>query len=243
MEWQDQGIVVAVRPHGESSAVVHLLTQNHGLYAGYMKGAQSARGRGILQLGNVVEARWASRIEDSLGSLSLQLEATPGLATWHDARKMLSLQSACAVIHQTLPEREAFTGVYEGMRAYLDMLDGDLWPQGYIVWEINILRALGFGIDVSQCAVTGSTDDLHYISPRSGKAVSVAGAGEYGNRMLSLPSFLSGRGVGNDDDIAAGLKMTGYFLEKHVFHAVHKGIPDARIKLYEAFAPKEAMVG
>ena len=117
MDWQDDGIIVSVRPHGESSAIVHLLTREHGLCAGYVRGGQGKTLRGMLQVGNGVYARWFSRNDDALGSYTLEMTDAASLTTWHDPKKLQTLQSACAIVHQSLPERQYIGGMYEGLRA------------------------------------------------------------------------------------------------------------------------------
>lgn len=237
MDWQDDGIIVSVRPHGEASAIVHLLTREHGLCAGYVRGGQGKSMRGMLQVGNGVYARWFSRNDDSLGSYTLEMTDAASITAWHDPVKLRTLQSACAVIHHSLPERQHIGGMYDGLRALLDTFDSDFWSQAHILWEMQVLRALGFGIDLSRCAVTGQNDNLAYVSPRTGKAVSRDGAGEYADRMLKIPSFLLGQNDNSPDAIADGLKMTGYFLEKHVFGSLNKPVPDVRVKLFEGYLP------
>jgi DNA repair protein RecO (recombination protein O) len=234
--WQDQGIVLAVRRHGESGAIVALLTQNHGRAAGYVRGAQGSKMRGTLEAGNIVDATWQARTTDSLGAFALELSAAPAATFMQDPLKLAALQSACALCDAALPEREGHPGLFHGLGALLEILQGDVWGPAYVMWEIALLRELGFSLDFSRCAGGGDAQNLVYISPKTGRAVSREAGALYKDRLLDLPAFLRpGRAVGDESDILTGLRLTGYFLEHWVFTHHTKGVPEARLRFQERF--------
>ena len=233
--WDDEGIILSVRPHGETGAVVSLLTRDHGRAMGYVYGAVSARTRGIIELGNTVAARWSAKSSDQLGTFTLEQEKSCLSAVLGDPVKLTALQSACALADKVLPEREVHSGVFEGLRALLMSFDTEVWAPTYIYWELGLLREIGFGLDLATCAVTDTVDDLVYVSPKSGRAVSRAAAGVYKDKMLNLPPFLRGSGGFGDEDILNGLRLTGHFLLHRVFSQSNTNLPDARLRLEEKF--------
>lgn len=235
ISWQDTGIVLCVRPHGENGGIATLLTQGHGRAAGYVHGATSARVRGALEAGNIVSARWQAKSHDQLGTYALELEESATAHVMDDPVKLTALQSACALADRTLPEHEAHPGVYEGMRALLASFRTEVWAAAYIYWEIGLLRELGFGLDLTRCVVTGVTDNLVYVSPKSGCAVSESAGKEYKDRLLRLPPFLRGQGTMEDADILNGLKLTGHFLLHRVFSQANSNLPEPRLRLEEKY--------
>jgi DNA repair protein RecO (recombination protein O) len=216
MEWLDEAIVLSARPHGETASIVVLLTAEHGCHAGLVPGGQGRKAQGLLQSGNEVKARWRARLLDHLGVFSLELtEAHP--AAWLDEACVLNLiASACAITEASLPERQAMGGVYAGLKALFSISDPDLWGPAYVKWELGLLRALGYGLDFSRCALTGETEGLSFVSPRTGRAVTREAAAPYRDKLLTLPAFLTGGGW-DDNSIVQGLELTGHFLERHVF--------------------------
>jgi DNA repair protein RecO (recombination protein O) len=217
MEWNDEGIVLSARPHGENAAVVTLLTAAHGRHAGMAPGGQGRTARPMLQLGNRVQAQWRARVIDQLGTYTLDLTAAQA-ALWLDAPEIISIiSSACAVTEASLPERQPLPGIYAGLATLLALQDGDLWAPVYIKWEMNLLQALGYGLDLSQCAGGGDADNLTYVSPRTGRAVSREAGKPYHDKLFPLPSFLLGGGEWGAAEIVQGLEMTGHFLSRHIF--------------------------
>lgn len=234
----DNAIILHLRPHGESAAVLRLLTRQRGRFAGYVHGARS-RGalRGVLDLGNIVQARWQSRAEDQLGSFTVEMEQAIGPFLFDDPRKLLCVQSMCAILDAVLPEREPHPALFDGTAAFLQAFDGAHWPAAYVVWEMALLAELGFGLDLSQCAVTGAQEGLEYVSPKSGRAVCGAAAGEYKDRLLALPDFLKGGDNDDGGEILKGLQMTGHFLRHRVFDAVNQDLPAPRHVFEGRFRP------
>lgn len=236
IEWEDTGIVLSVRSHGETGGIVSLLTENHGRAAGYVYGASSARTRGVMEIGNRVAVHWQARSADQLGQFKLELEKSAAADVMDEAVKLTALQSACALLDKTLPENENHPSVYEGLKALLAAFGGDFWAPSYVFWEIGLLRELGFGIDLSRCVVTGDMDELIYVSPKSGCAVSKAAGEIYKEKLLRLPSFLRGEARFEKEDILEGLKLTGYFLLHRVFLQAYGQLPESRQRLEEKFS-------
>lgn len=236
-QWQDQGIILQVRAHGENGAVVSLLTPHLGRVAGYVRGAGSSKMRGTLEIGNLVDARWSARTEGQLGSYTLELSKNHAAGVMDDSLKLGALQSACALCHDTLPEREVHEGLYHGLLALFEMLQGEVWGAAYVMWEIALLRELGFSLDLTKCAGGGDAATLAYVSPKTGRAVSYAQAQPYKEKLLELPSFLKPNGGPcEDEDVITGLKLTGYFLEHWVFAHHSNGPSTERLRLFDRFA-------
>ncbi len=235
-QWRDQGYVLSVRPHGESGAVVSLLTEQYGRHAGFVHGAQSSKKRAMMEPGTRVTAEWKSRVSDQLGNFTLEQESGINFAILQDPLRLGALMSACALCDVTLPEREAHPGLFHGFHTLMGMMDQDIWAAAYIYWEIALLKELGYGLDLARCAGGGDTQTLAYVSPKSGRAVSYAVAEPYKERLLELPAFLKPNGGPYDpEEIAKGLKMTAHFLEHRVFAHHTKGMPEARFRFEQRF--------
>jgi len=234
MEWNDDGIVLSARKHGESSAIVTLLTRDHGRHAGLVRGGSGRRARGIYQPGNRLTARWSARLAEHLGTLGCELTESVAATLMSDPLKLAGLSAACAVAETSLPEREPHAPVFEGLAALLGAFHETGWPSAYVKWELGLLKELGFGLDLSACAATGVTEDLTYVSPKSARAVSTEAAEPYKKSLLVLPAFLLIAGAaGEPGEVADGLTLTGHFLERHVYgHQSHQ-LPPARQRLFE----------
>lgn len=235
MDWSDEGIVLGARLHGETGLVVTLLTRSHGRHSGFVPGGISRRAKPIWQSGNLVEVAWRARITEQLGNYSGELREAHAARVLDNAMELSGLSAACAVIDTALPEREPHPAVFEGFRAFLSALGHAGWPAIYARLELGLLQELGFGLDLDKCAVTGSTEDLAYISPKTGRAVSRQAAGPYKERLLPLPAFLSTGGLPVDDsELGQGFDVTGHFLERHVFWPHNKPLPPARVRFMES---------
>ena len=190
--------------------------------------------RGVLEPGNRVHVRWRARLEEHLGSFECDMVANISAGLLDDPLRLSALQALCAVAEAALPERERHAAIYAGMLDLLHALGGDAWPGRYVRWELALLADLGFGLNLSACAATGSNDDLTYVSPKSGRAVSASAGEPYRDRLLSLPGFLLREqqipGVG---EVAVGLALTGYFLDRHVLEPHGKALPLARGRLVD----------
>jgi DNA repair protein RecO (recombination protein O) len=234
MLWQDEGIILAVRRHGESSAVVSVFTALHGRHAGLARGAASRRALPVHQIGNLVHATWRARLADQLGSFSLELVRPVAALLLDQPDRLAGLGAACALLEAGLPERDPHPSLYKVLGALIvalledDPAAEEAWWQHYVGFELDLLADLGFGLDLTACAVTGSRDDLAYVSPRTGRAVSRDAAGPYVDRLLPLPGFLLGREPADPGQIRAALQLTGAFLRRHLFDVSDSGVPRAR---------------
>ncbi|MCH9000561.1 MAG: DNA repair protein RecO [Proteobacteria bacterium] len=239
MNWSDEGIVLSARRHGENSVVVQLLTRAQGRHAGLVRGGQGKRARGIYQPGNLVAARWSARLPEHLGNYTCELVEAHAARVFDDPARLAALSAAAALAETALPEREPHAACYEGFLALLAALPGDHWAEVYVRWELALLAELGFGLDLTSCAAGGANDQLAYVSPKSGRAVSLAAGEPYRDKLLALPGFLAGRGGGGAEEVEQGLALTGFFLERHVFAPHHRDLPAARRRLAERFpAPR-----
>lgn len=236
MKWEDEAIVLAARPHGETAIVAQLLTRDHGRHAGLVRGGQGARLRGIYQAGNRVAATWSGRLAEHLGSLECELECSYMARVLDDSDRLAALSAATAVCEGAMPEREPHRACFEGLMALLEALEGDHWAEVYVRWEMAFLAELGFGLDLSRCAAGVENDQLAYVSPKSGRAVSLSAGAPYREKLLRLPGFLVGRGEGGPEAVAEGLALTGFFLERHLFHPHDKPLPAARQRLEQRIA-------
>lgn len=234
LEWQDSGIILSVRGHGETGGLVSILTRDHGRAMGYVYGATSTKMRGVLEPGNLVSIDWKAKSHDQLGTFTLELEKSIAADVMDDAAKLTAMQAACVLADKTMPEREKHTGMYEGTKALMGSFATDIWAPTYIYWELGLLRELGFGLDLSKCAATGAVDNLIYVSPKSGCAVSAAAGEIYKEKLLAMPAFLRGEGF-EESDILNGLKLTGHFLLHRVFSQSNANLPESRLRLEEKF--------
>ncbi len=193
MEWSDDAIVLSSRPHGETGAILELLTRDHGRHAGLVRGGASRRVKPALQPGNSVHVHWRARLEEHLGNFICELARARAGELMDSRERLPGLNAFTAITSAAMPEREAHAAVFLGGEVLLDAMmaeDAAHWMTLYIRWEVGLLEALGFGLDLSECAATGATTGLTYVSPKSGRAVSRDGAGIYAARLFALPAFL-----------------------------------------------------
>lgn len=230
MEWSDEGIVLGIRRHGEANAIVELLTRGHGRHLGLVRGAAGARLRPTLQPGNTVAATWRARLDEHLGFYAIdgiRLRAATMLASSHAVYGVTHLAS----LARLLPERDPHEDMYEMLEAILDDFDDLASAAVHVVrFELAMLTELGFGLDLTSCAATGVTQDLVYVSPKSGNAVSRQAGEPWQDRLLRLPSFLRDDGEGgfSERDLRDGFAITGLFLARHVLEPRGQRLSDAR---------------
>ena len=235
MDFEDDAFVLSARAHGESGAIVELLTQNHGRYVAHVAGGASRKMRPFLQAGARVLMHYRARVAEQLGSAMLEPVGEGPSALFDDPLALAGLAAAAAVAAGALPEREAHPGVFFAFEALGAALAGlEAWPAVYVRFEAGLLQELGFGLDLSKCAATGVLDDLIYVSPRTGRAVSRNAGAPYADRLLKLPPFLlSAQGGLGAGDVGAGLTLTGHFLEAFVFAVLNRPLPPARVWLID----------
>lgn len=235
MDWRDTGILLSSRRHGESSMIIEVFTPAHGRHAGVVRGGASRKVAPILQPGAQLDLTWRARLEDHLGSFTVELQRSRAAIAMGDRLALAGMNTVLALLAFVLPEREAHPALYAQSQNLLDLLDQpDLWPLAYLRWETALLDDLGYGLDLTQCAVTGGTDDLIYISPKSGRAVSASGAGDWADRLLPMPEAFRTDGATGNADIVAALGTTGYFLEhKLAAGQIGKPLPPARARFID----------
>lgn len=241
MEWDAPAIVLEARPYGEGDALATVFTETQGVHRGLARGG-GARGRiSLWQPGNLVQVRWVARLADQLGSFTAELVHPAAALAMDDPLALATLGAGCAVAVGALPEREAHPRVFRGLlRLIAGLGQGTPMIADLVRWEADLLADLGYGLDLSGCAVTGAADGLAYVSPRSGRAVSEAAAGAWRERLLALPGFMLDQDdSGTPAGWTAGLRLTGHFLARDAFGLHHKPLPSARQMLYDRVAALE----
>ncbi len=232
MEWHSEGAILSMRPHGESAAIIEVLTALHGRHAGVVRGGASRRMAALLQPGTQVALHWRARLGEHMGAFTVEpVRARAGVLC--DGLALAGLNAICGLLRVALPEREAMGGFYSQTIALFDAMEaGRDWPPDYLRWERDLLEVLGYGLDLTRCAVTGGREDLAFVSPRSGRAVSRIGAGEWADRLLPLPPAMLGQGPASAEEVVQGLATTGHFLRAGL-EAVLAGkpLPEARARL------------
>jgi DNA repair protein RecO (recombination protein O) len=240
MEFTDDAFVLSARAFGESGAIVELLTSQHGRYAAHVAGGASKRMRPYLQAGARGLVRYRARVAEQLGSATLEPQGEGPAALFDDPLALAGVAAAAAVAagalpERELPEREPHPGAFLAFEALsAAFLVPEIWPAVFVRFEAGLLQDLGFGLDLSKCAATGAVDDLVYVSPRTGRAVSAEAGEAYKDRLLALPGFLlSAQSRLQAGDIGAGLDLTGHFLEANIFGPLNRPLPPARVWLIE----------
>jgi len=236
MEWRDQGALLAVRRHGENAAIVEVFTEVHGRHAGVVRGATSRRMRPHLQPGAQLDVTWRARLDEHLGAFTVEpLRSRAHLMA--DRGALAALGAVTALLSFTLPEREPHPELYRTTLAFLDLLEDEAhWPRAYLAWELALLDELGFGLDLTRCAVTGAREGLELVSPRTGRAVTREGAGEWAGRMLPLPPLLRGEAPRAASEWGEALRTTGHFLARLAESLGDRPLPAARQRLVDLLA-------
>ncbi|GBQ87008.1 DNA repair protein RecO [Asaia krungthepensis] len=238
MNFECAAIVLSARCYGEGGAVVHLFTEEHGRIAGLVRGGSSRRQAALWQPGNLILARYASRLSDQLGHLSGEMVQETAVRLLDRPLQLALVQSAAELADAALPDREPhpdfFLQTVRDLAAFCVLAD-PAPVVDYVRWETALLATLGYGLTLDSCAISGDTSDLAFVSPRTGRAVSRSAAGVWVDRLLPLPRFLTLQGAEYEGDDpaawAAGLTLTGHFLSRHLFGARHKPVPGARERL------------
>jgi len=237
MEWDAPAIVLDARPYGEGDAIATVMTEEHGAHRGLARGGGARSRTATWQPGNLVQARWVARLADQLGSLSAELVHPGAALAMEDPLGLAMLSAACAVTEGALPERAPQPRVFEGLLRLIARLpQGPAMLTDLVRWEAVLLAELGYGLDLTSCAVTGATIGLVFVSPKTGRAVTSEGAGVWTSRLLRLPAFLVGDEEATPPDWRDGLRLTGHFLERDAFGHHHRPLPVARQMLYDRVA-------
>ena len=238
MDWAGEGLLLGTRPHGESAAIIEVFTAEHGLHRGVVRGGVSRKLTPILQPGNTLALSWRARLDDHLGNFTVEPARERAAAILTDAERLTALNALCALLVFALPERDPHPRLHALTTHLLDRLaGGDRWFGAYLLWERSLLEETGYGLDFSACAVTGAVDGLTHVSPRTGRAVTREGAGDYADRLLPLPPLLIDATAPEDRaQMAQGLRTTGHFLRDVLAPALgSKPLPEARNRLAARF--------
>jgi len=271
MDWRDEGIVLAARRHGENDAILTVLTLAHGRHLGLVKGGMGRRNRPLLEIGNSLALHWRARLAEQLGNFQIEsaghapgtgadnaagagIAGAPAAAMLDRPLALAALTSACALVDVTLPERAPHPDIHASLLALLSAIADNVpdWTFAYARWEMGLLGALGFGLDLARCALTGAVEGLAYVSPKTGRAVTREAGAPYRDRLLPLPAFLTMPSGGQATPAALheALRLTGFFLENHALHlhgasggahARASGLPAARARFMERLAAARAV--
>ncbi|WP_281973499.1 DNA repair protein RecO [Ruegeria faecimaris] len=235
MDWRDHGILLTSRRHGETAAIIEVFTEGHGRHAGVVRGGTSRKIAPILQPGAQLDVLWRARLEEHIGTFQVEPLRSRAAAAFSGRLALAGLNTVVALLSFCLPEREAHPRIYKQTEQLMDLLGQDeIWVLAYLRWELSLLEELGFGLDLTRCAVTGVTEGLEYVSPKTGRAVSVDGAGDWVDRLLPLPPCLRGVGDAPDTELVQGLLTTGHFLENHVAPSLgNNPLPGARARFID----------
>ena len=220
MRWGDKGLVVSVKKYGENSLILHLFTKDHGVHAGLVKYSTTKKTGYIYELGNILSVEWTGRLEEQLGFYKSELEKSYLYNIINNSLKLDALNSICSMLSMFLPERQVNSKLYKETIEIIKYLNNNdmTWVSRYVQWELLLLSELGYGLDLSQCAVTGEIENLKYVSPKSGRAVSELGAGIWVKKLLILPKFLQKFNTNaiDNDELNYGIKLTTFFLNRYV---------------------------
>lgn len=233
MDWREEALVISVRPHGESAAILQVFTAGHGRHAGVVRGGAGRRLAPVLQPGAQVQVDWRARLDDHIGVFAVEPLRSRAVLM-QDRLSLAALTAVCGLLQASLPERDPHPGLWQPTMGLLQAVEDGArdWPARYLRWEMQMLDEMGFGLDLATCAVTGAREDLAFVSPRTGRAVSRAGAGDWAPRLLPLPPVLLGQGPADAAALAEGLAVTGHFLARALAEGPGKGqMPEARRRL------------
>ncbi|WP_103332420.1 DNA repair protein RecO [Pseudotabrizicola formosa] len=232
MEWREDGILLSMRPHGEGSAIIEVFTSGHGRHFGVVRGGASRKRAPLLQPGAQLDLTWRARLEDQIGSF-LAEPVQSRAAVLESPLALAGLTAACGLLHISLAERDPHPQLYRRTLSLMDAMAGGAdWLGDYLRWELLLLDEIGFGLDLSRCALTGQRDDLAYVSPRTGRAVSRAAAGDWAPKLLPLPQALMGQGPVSRAEAAQALAVTGHFLSRELANESRPvALPESRNRL------------
>ena len=239
MEWKDEGIIIGTRKHGETSLIVEVMTRRHGRHLGIVRGGRSRKKQPFLQPGNSVETSWRARLDEHLGTWSIEATELRTASLMETPIGIFGIQTLASHL-RLLPERDAHEHLHEALEVILSHLqDASIAAILMIKFELALLEDLGFGLDLSKCAMSGVTDGLSHVSPKSGRAVCLEQAAPWIDKLLVLPEFLSSNGSQLHPElpeIEAGFALSGYFLKRHVYEPRGLGSPTDRASFIKAIS-------
>lgn len=238
MQWSEEGCVLSLRRHGEANTLLEIFTAQHGRHLGLVRGGRSQRLRSQLQPGNKLSVTWRARLPEHLGTFTVEPVKLRAAVLMDNPLRLAALSSLCAFAG-LIAEHEPHEHLYEAFEIVIDALENDdVWPALMIRWEFGLLEELGFGLDLKSCAATGTSKDLIYVSPKSGRAVSAEAGAPYKSKLLILPAFLLAQKQSDKitpHDIAEGFRLTGYFLQQHIYNPRRTKFPEPRMRLQNKF--------
>jgi DNA repair protein RecO (recombination protein O) len=233
MHWLDDAIILSARKYGENSVILQVLTRDHGRSSGMVRGGTGKRLRGLLQPGNEVGVKWQGRLSEQLGNFTVEAKASHGTLLFDQPLSLAASSALLALLEKVLPEKEVHSSLFEVSKLVLMSLSEDVehWGPLFVRWELGVLAELGYGLDLTECIATGSSEDLIYVSPKSGCAVSEGAGLPYRDKLLKLPEFLKNNNSSANNkvlltDICAGFDLTGYFIRKNLMpHYSEEALP------------------
>ena len=235
MEWRDQGILLSARQHGEASVIIDVLTPSLGRHSGIVRGGKSRKLAPVSQPGAQLDLLWKARLQEHIGTFQVELIRSRSAMVMSDRRALSGLGAVTGMLLAFLPERETNEPLFYATEQLLDLLEHpEVWSTAYLRWELGLLDILGFGLDLSTCAVTRQTHDLVFISPKTGRAVSRNGAGKWADRLLPLLPVMLGQDTDDPNEISQALDVYGYFFENHACQSLGlKQLPLARTRFLD----------
>jgi DNA repair protein RecO (recombination protein O) len=231
MQWSSEALIIGTRRHGETSLIIEVMTEQRGRHLGLVRGGRSRRFKAMLQPGNSVLVNWRARLDEHLGAFTVEPLAQRAAALMESRDRLYLSQLVCEHL-RLLPERDPHPRLYREALAMIGDGDDRLATAAALArFELHLLDDLGFGLDLESCAATGSNDNLIYVSPKTGRAVSASAGEPYRDKLLALPGFLIGEGETGKEAVLAGLRLTGHFLGEHVWLARQIEPPQTRDRL------------
>ena len=230
MQWTSEAIIIKQQQFSDDKLLCWMFSSTHGVYKGLV--SLNKKTRNQIQIGNIVQATWRARLEEHLGSYYCELLKPLSMAIINDRLKLASVLSLCSILSSALPDRILEAKIYDHSISYLlSIKDHKNWLIDYIRLELSILQEMGYGLSLDSCAVTGSKENLYYVSPKTGRAVSEEAGKPFHDKLLILPKFLIDENSLDPEDISKGLKLTEYFIHKHLYQPHHQELPSARVNL------------
>ncbi|MAT35317.1 MAG: DNA repair protein RecO [Ponticaulis sp.] len=245
MEWRDQGLVLGTRRFGESGLILDAFTREHGRQSGFIHGGGSSKKRASFEIGTSLELEWRARTENQLGNFNLSEPTSHRAGMLMSSRLALhALNSVTSLLNTSLPDGQAYPNLFDATETVLDLLtDKELWPALMVSWEVGFLRTVGYGLDFSKCAVSGRTDKLTHVSPRTGRAACGEEVPEYIDKLLPLPAFLvSSEADATPEEVGQGFRLTGWFITNRLYAEAHKPPPGSRDLMIRRLVDQELVV-
>ena len=238
MRWESNGLILNFSKYNEKSYILEIFTEEHGKHKGIIRGLHSKNKRSIIEPGNEVFATWSGRLETHLGNYNVEPIKLWSSHVLQFKDKLSAISSICSLISLTMAERQPNPIIYFSSKKLIEIVASkrEDWIREYVFWEMQLLSEIGYGLDLERCAVTSKSSNLVYVSPSSGRAVTNEGAGDFRNKLLPLPKFMTDFKANYDnDDIYNALNLTEFFFKKRFFLSNNLNFPQSRNRLKELF--------